>query len=294
MGYLHIPNLYKEQDILLFKECYALEKIHGTSAHISFKKELTPDQEANYTYQIGFFAGGENYEKFIKLFNQEELLSKFKEWDLPSLIIYGEAYGGKQQGMSDTYGKELKFVAFDVKINDNWLRVPQAEKIVLQLGLEFVDYVQIPTELNLINKYRDTDSVQAVRNGIGYGKKREGVVLRPLIEITQNNGERIIAKHKRDDFSETKTPRELNPDKLKILAEANSIAEEWVTPMRLSHILDKIKNLSIEKTGDVIEIMIEDVEREAKGEILESKDARKAISKKTALLFKEWLKGKIK
>lgn len=31
MGYLHIDNLYKPvaQDILLFKKCYALEKIHG-------------------------------------------------------------------------------------------------------------------------------------------------------------------------------------------------------------------------------------------------------------------------
>lgn len=29
MGYLHISNLYKDIDILLFKECYALEKIHG-------------------------------------------------------------------------------------------------------------------------------------------------------------------------------------------------------------------------------------------------------------------------
>ena len=32
MGYLHIENLYKAQDILLFRECYALEKVHGTAA----------------------------------------------------------------------------------------------------------------------------------------------------------------------------------------------------------------------------------------------------------------------
>jgi intein/homing endonuclease len=30
MAYLHhLDNLYKNQDILMFKECYALEKIHG-------------------------------------------------------------------------------------------------------------------------------------------------------------------------------------------------------------------------------------------------------------------------
>ena len=36
MSYMHIDNLYKNQDILLFKECYALEKIHGTSAGLEF------------------------------------------------------------------------------------------------------------------------------------------------------------------------------------------------------------------------------------------------------------------
>jgi hypothetical protein len=32
MAYLHIENLYKARDIMLFRECYAMEKIHGTSA----------------------------------------------------------------------------------------------------------------------------------------------------------------------------------------------------------------------------------------------------------------------
>ncbi len=36
MSYLHIDNLYRSQDILLFRECYALEKIHGTSAHVAY------------------------------------------------------------------------------------------------------------------------------------------------------------------------------------------------------------------------------------------------------------------
>lgn len=29
MSYLHIPNLYKDQTILMFKEVFAMEKIHG-------------------------------------------------------------------------------------------------------------------------------------------------------------------------------------------------------------------------------------------------------------------------
>ena len=37
MAYLHIDNLYKNQEILMFKECYALEKIHGTSGTITLR-----------------------------------------------------------------------------------------------------------------------------------------------------------------------------------------------------------------------------------------------------------------
>ena len=39
MGYRHIENLYRPraQTILLFRECYALEKIHGTSAHVAWR-----------------------------------------------------------------------------------------------------------------------------------------------------------------------------------------------------------------------------------------------------------------
>ena len=36
MGYAHIENLYKNQTILLFRRCWALEKVHGTSAHITY------------------------------------------------------------------------------------------------------------------------------------------------------------------------------------------------------------------------------------------------------------------
>ena len=63
MSYMHISNLYRERDILLFKECYAMEKIHGTSAHISFTPSLKPGTE-----QLNFFSGGEKHENFIKLF----------------------------------------------------------------------------------------------------------------------------------------------------------------------------------------------------------------------------------
>ncbi len=57
MGYLHIDNLYKNQEILMFKECYALEKIHGTSAHITWNSPA-----------LTYSSGGEKHERFVALF----------------------------------------------------------------------------------------------------------------------------------------------------------------------------------------------------------------------------------
>ena len=279
MAYMHINNLYKSRNILLFKECYAMEKIHGTSAHVGWKDG-----------KLFFFAGGCDHLQFIQLFNHDELTAKFSEMKHDSVIVYGEAYGGKLQGMKATYGDQLRFVAFEVKIGDSWLAVPQAENVARSLGLEFVYWQQIPTTLDALDAARDADSVQAIRNGMGAGKKREGVVLRPLIEVTTNNGGRVIAKYKRDDFQETKTPRSLKQADLQLITDAQAIADEWVTDMRLAHVLDKFPQpWDITQTGKVIDAMVEDVERESENEITKSKAARAMIAKKTATMFKKLL-----
>jgi hypothetical protein len=284
MGYQEIENLYKCRDILLFKECYATEKIHGSSFHILFKDNT-----------LHFFAGGEKEENFRKMFDVPSLIEKFKLLNITyPITVYGEGYGGKMQAMSKSYGKVLKFIAFEVKVGERWLSVPDAEQIVLQLGLEFVHYRKIPTTLETIDAEILLDSEQAIRNGMGPGHKREGVVLRPLIEVYKNNGARIIAKHKRTDFSETKNTRPLNidPKHLEILDDAEKIAEEWVTNMRLAHVLQTIQEPhDLTKCGEVCKAMIEDVFKEAKGEIVESKEClqacRKTIGKKTIALYKE-------
>jgi hypothetical protein len=282
MSYLHIENLYKNKDILLFKECYAMEKIHGTSAHISWNDE-----------QLHFFAGGTKYEEFITLFDRDILIEKFKELGQREVVVYGEAYGGRCQGMSETYGDKLRFVAFEVKIGDMWLNVPLAEHIARGLGLDFVHYVKVTTDINTLNQERDAMSVQAVKNGIAGEHKREGIVLRPLIELTKTNGARVIAKHKADEFQETKTKRSVDEKRLQVLTRASEIADEWVTPMRLTHVLQKFTDPSTKDIGNIIITMIEDIEREGKGEIIESNEARKEIGRRTALMFKDRLKSTI-
>jgi hypothetical protein len=298
MAYMHLNNLYKDQKIMMFRECYALEKIHGSSAHIDFNAEMQcsklVDGEMVLTDNgISFFSGGESHERFVEIFKDNELLVD-KLGDLYQATVYGEVYGGKCQGMSNTYGKDLKFVAFDVKISGMWLSVPQAEDFCHECGLEFVDYVKIPTTIEAIDEQRDRDSVQAVRNGIGEGKKREGVVLRPLVEFTRNDGERVMSKHKGDDFKETKTPRQVTPEQLQVLSDAEAVADEWVTPMRIAHVLDKMDNPCMENMRNIIFSMQEDVKREGEGEIVWSNAVEKAIGRATAVNVKAYYNSKLR
>jgi hypothetical protein len=286
MGYLHISNLYKEQSILLFKKCYAMEKIHGTSAHVKWKFE---------TKEVIFFTG-ENHPLFLTLFDKDFLIKKFEEiFPDQDAVIFGEHYGGKCQGMSSTYGKESKFIGFDVKVGDVWLNVPNAEDVCNQFNIEFVSYEKIDVSSPKLIEERDKPSVQAVRNGITEPKKREGVVLRPLIELRKNNGERVIAKFKPDEQMETKSKREVSDEQLKVLSEANEVAEEWVTNLRLEHVLQKFPaDVNMESMGDIIKAMIADVYREGKDEIIESKPVEKAIGKATVKIFKAKLQSKLK
>lgn len=285
MGYLHIDNLYKNRTVLLFRDVYTLEKIHGTSTHIQWdgKSILT------------FFSGGVGHTEFCALFDIPALAERFM-LTLPETpaVVYGEGYGGKCQKMGDVYGPNLRFVAFDVKIGDCWLEVPKAHDLCTKLGLDFVDYYRVPTEPEALDAQRDMDSTQARRNGMGEGKIREGIIIRPLVEVRTNNGDRIIAKHKGDAFHErVNQPRVTrDPNDVVVMEQATAIAEEWVTYNRLTHVLDRLRATgltpSLETTGTVIATMLEDVLREAKGEIVETPAVRKQIARKTAQIFKPY------
>jgi hypothetical protein len=230
----------------------------------------------------------------VSLFDEDTLTAAFTMLGHPQVCVYGEAYGGSQQGQKWRYGDKLRFVAFDIEIGDSWLAVPQAYDVTQKLGIEFVHFKKVSTDLSSLDAERDAPSEQARRNGIEGDKPREGVVLRPLIEL-RSNGERIICKHKRDEERETATPRKVvDPTLLTVLTKATEIADEWVTPTRLAHVLDKLGlDVQIERMRDVIAAMIEDVLREGASEITDSREARAAIGKKTAEIFKAKLKASL-
>lgn len=282
MSYLSIENLYRPaaQLILMFREVFALEKVHGTSSNIRWSDG-----------RVTLSSGGEKASRFEALFDLEELKQRFVALGHPTVVVYGEAYGGSQQKQAWRYGDKLRFVAFEVMIGDTWLSVLDAEAVCEKLGIRFVAYEKVSTELSALDAERDRPSTEAVRNGVVGDQPREGVVLRPLREF-QSNGNRIIAKHKRAEERETTKLRAVvDPMKLEVLTQAEAIATEWVTPTRLEHVLDKMPHgIGMEATRDVIVAMTEDVLREGSGEFVDSREARSEIGKLTAKLFREKLK----
>ena len=262
--------------------------VHNTSAHIQWSKG-----------KLSFYSGGESHDPFVALFDQERLIEYFRsrEYDEECVVrIHGEAYGGKQQGMKETYGPKLHFIVFDVLVGGSWLDVPAAESYATALGLEFVPYELVPTEVEDLNRERDRDSIVAIRRGMGEGHIREGVVLRPPFEVKNNGGGRCMSKHKRDEFREHKSPRDIDPDKHKVLDDAAAIAEEWCVPMRLEHVIGQLtvdgKEPDMKDIPRLISTMVNDIYVEGKGEIVEGDEVRKAIGTRAVKLFKARLTKK--
>ncbi|KKW12603.1 MAG: hypothetical protein UY48_C0011G0050 [Candidatus Gottesmanbacteria bacterium GW2011_GWB1_49_7] len=292
MGYLVIENLYKDQRVLLFKSVWATEKIHGTSAWITYRGEEKPEK-------LLFHAGGASHESFVALFDEHVLLAMLiKIFGFKTVKIHGEHYGGSIQKMKDTYGDKHRFAVFDILVGDCWLSFDKVEQLCLKLGLEAVYGVIVPATIECLNAERDKPSIQSMRN-LGMQSPwlaREGIVIRPLVEMYDNDG-RIIVKHKGQGFRETATHREVLTEQLKILTDAKAIADEWVTSMRLLHVLDDLGltgTNNIADTGKIIKGMLTDIQKESKGETVITSEAKKAIGKKAARLFKEYLQSQIK
>ena len=305
MGYASISNLYADTRILEQPECYALEKIHGSSAHLHYVPaggDPAPGSRgtrlATDDATLVMFSGAQQ-PAFEKLFNTGHLLNVFGLMGVP-VKVHGEIYGGKVQNGTWRYGPELRFVVFDVNYNGEWLTIPEAEAVTKLLGLEFVHYVRIPTQLPLIDAMRDATSEQAIRNGVttkdGPFIRREGVVLRPIEEKPDYRGDRICAKHKRAEERETKTIREVNTEKIALKQAAREIAEEWVTENRIknarSHhsetewVLTNMRNL--------IRYVHDDVYKEAGSELTQTPETSKELCSVAAKLIKQSFENALK
>ena len=113
------------------------------------------------------------------------------------MILYGEGYGYKIQKGGD-YRDDVSFILFDVyqPTNDIWLKRDDVEDIAKKLGIEIVPIVCRDTIEGAVKLVKAKPDSIIAKNGA----KMEGVVGRPIIELKDRLGKRVIIKVKVRDF----------------------------------------------------------------------------------------------
>lgn len=111
--------------------------------------------------------------------------------------LYGEGYGAKiQKGGGNYIPDGCDFVLFDIRIGDWWLKRDAVEEIAGKLGLRTVPVVGVWTLFEAIDRTRNDEYASAWS-----AVRPEGLVGRPLADLFNRKGERIITKVKHKDFA---------------------------------------------------------------------------------------------
>lgn len=121
---------------------------------------------------------------------EEMFEQKFGENDV---ILFGEGYGpGIQKG--GAYRDDVSFILFDVQIGDTWLKRDSVEDIATAFGIDIVPIVFVGDIKEAVDFVKTKP-----KSTIGTANM-EGVVGRPVIEMKDRLGKRVIVKIKVCDF----------------------------------------------------------------------------------------------
>jgi len=129
--------------------------------------------------------------RLLQLFSSDTLSKTFAG----PACLYGEGFGPRIQKGGGNYGPFIDFILFDVLVCYTWLTRESVADVAAKLGLLVVPVVGSGPLF---------DAIHHVQNGFlsTFGNfKAEGLVLRPLVELKDRRGHRIISKIKTKDFS---------------------------------------------------------------------------------------------
>ena len=159
---------------------YVVE-VHGKTDNANMR----PD-EVELLTKIG------DVEKLIEAFTYDEKAPEVE------CIIFGETYGKGMQKPGGRYCKDrLKFICFDIKIGNTWLKRDAVEDICKELGIDVVPYLGEMTLDEAIKKVKNGFLSQVSEDPT---LEAEGVVLRAPLGILDRMGRRIVTKVKTRDF----------------------------------------------------------------------------------------------
>jgi hypothetical protein len=129
------------------------------------------------------FLGEANEQKFEEVFGKDPA------------CLYGEGFGAKIQKGGGKYNPDgVDFVLFDVRIGEWWLQRHNILDVAKKLDIEVVPIVLTGT------LQEASDFVQEGFKSIYGEADSEGVVGKPVVELFNRRGERIVTKLKHKDF----------------------------------------------------------------------------------------------
>lgn len=131
------------------------------------------------------------HDKFDNVATEEMFEQVFGEKEV---IIYGEGYGPKIQS-GGLYRDTVSFIAFDIAVNDTFLSRADFTEITRGFDIDRVPVIFFGTISQAVD-YVLTKPVST----LSPRAQSEGVVGRPLVELLDKRGKRIIVKVKVEDF----------------------------------------------------------------------------------------------
>ena len=113
------------------------------------------------------------------------------------VCVYGEGYGAGIQKGGNYLSDSVDLISFDINIDGWWLKRNNVKEILNELNTDMVP---------IIGRGTLSEAVDYVRKGfkstISENKEyvAEGLILKPVVDIFNRKGERIITKIKYKDF----------------------------------------------------------------------------------------------
>tara|TARA_R110002050_G_scaffold175712_1_gene308594 strand:+ start:100 stop:738 length:639 start_codon:yes stop_codon:yes gene_type:complete len=129
-------------------------------------------------------------------FTNEKMKASFPDAD--NVCLYGEGYGKKIQKGGNYLPDRADFILFDVKVGDWWLNRDANEDVARKLDIGVVPIMGI---------WKLEEAIEFVKQGfkstIADNKNyiAEGLIMKPVTELFNRKGERVISKIKYKDFT---------------------------------------------------------------------------------------------
>lgn len=169
---------------------YFTEKIDGTNIRIYWNGHKVEFAGRTDRAQIPKTLMEYLTNTFDSMEAEEMFEQKFGETEV---VLFGEGYGpGIQKG--GAYRNDVSFILFDVLIGDTWLKRDSVEDIATAFGVDIVPIIFVG------NIKKAVDFVKTKPKSTIGTANMEGVVGRPVIEMKDRLGKRVIVKIKVCDF----------------------------------------------------------------------------------------------